>query len=191
MRGNMFKGLLCLVLLMCSCVNDDKFSTFYFLGDSIIGKWDIQVYFPVYTVYNDGLPGAGIDYIERCKGMYTDKNVVIMIGTNDMRMELDEKTYAKRYVKAVNNLHARQIYVYAIMPRNYETDSPNINNKIEKVNQAIQEQFKIEKQEVHYLDIYNIMLKDGRMNMQYCYDGIHLNDYGYEILRNKLQQSLK
>ena len=63
----MFKGLLCLVLLMCSCVNDDKFSTFYFLGDSIIGKWDIQVYFPVYTVYNDGLPGAGIDYIERCK----------------------------------------------------------------------------------------------------------------------------
>lgn len=35
------------------------------------------------------------------------------------------------------------------------------------------------------------MLKDGRMNMQYCYDGIHLNDYGYEILRNKLQQSLK
>lgn len=187
----MFKGLLCLVLLMCSCVNDDKFSTFYFLGDSIIGKWDIQVYFPVYTVYNDGLPGAGIDYIERCKGMYTDKNVVIMIGTNDMRMDLDEKTYAKRYAKAVNNLHARQIYVYAIMPRNYETDSPNINNKIEKVNQAIQEQFKIEKQEVHYLDIYNIMLKDGRMNMQYCYDGIHLNDYGYEILRNKLQQSLK
>lgn len=59
------------------------------------------------------------------------------------------------------------------------------------MNQAIQEQFKIEKQEVHYLDIYNIMLKDGRMNMQYCYDGIHLNDYGYEILRNKLQQSLK
>lgn len=187
----MFKEFLCLVLLMCSCVNDDKFSAFYFLGDSIIGKWDIQAYFPVYTVYNDGLPGAGIDYIERCKGMYTDKDVVIMIGTNDMRMDLDEKTYAKRYVKAVNNLHVRKIYVYAIMPRNYETDSPDINNKIEKVNQAIQEQFKIEKQEVHYLDIYTIMLKDGKMNMQYCYDGIHLNDYGYEILRNKLQQSLK
>lgn len=191
MRGNMFKELLCLVLLMCSCVNDDEFSAFYFLGDSIIGKWDIQAYFPVYTVYNDGLPGAGIDYIERCKGMYTDKDVVIMIGTNDMRMDLDEKTYARRYVKAVNSLHARQIYVYAIMPRNNETDSPDINYKIEKVNQAIQEQFKIEKQEVHYLDIYNIMLKDGKMNMQYCYDGIHLNDYGYEILRNKLQQSLK
>ena len=44
---------------------------------------------------------------------------------------------------------------------------------------------------VVYIDAYSSMKKDGNINPQYSYDGLHMSPYGYEILSQLLISCLK
>lgn len=33
-----------------------------------------------------------------------------------------------------------------------------------------------------YIDVYNLFVKGGTLNQDLSYDGLHLNDHGYQIL---------
>lgn len=191
-------GLICLIIVDVSfsqCTNNVEIQELYFIGDSHIARWDLSYYFPNYITHNEGISGSNIQYIEDCEKKYSNKNIVVMIGSNDIgligtKYTLDD--YVKRYVRSIEQLHGRVVYVYSILPNNiiendYIVDYSKI---IPLLNSAIESELHNSKSNIIYLDVYNDMTQDGYLNPEYYSDGLHLNSNGYEILTKRIQEIL-
>lgn len=183
-------ALLLPFIITCAC-DDERDRELYFVGDSIIARWDVAEYFPAYYCHNDGLSGSGIEYIESLAGRYAGKDVVVMIGTNDTYL-MDEESreeYASRYVRAVKSLAARRVFLYSVLPRDFKNDQPVINEYILRFNNAV-ERLLDGVTSIEYLNVYDKFMRDGRPNPQLYYDGLHLSPYGYEVLKTTLEDKL-
>lgn len=161
-----------------------------FIGSSHIAYWVLDKYFADQDYTNYGLPGAGIGYIERFRLDVSDSVAVIMIGTNDLYdvndANMDE--YAERYVKAVAGIKTRATYLVSILPRNDYQDSVSLNRFIAKLNDCIRP--KAEAVGIHYIDIFPLLLKDGRMDDSITFDELHLNAKGYTLLSEKVRLAI-
>lgn len=111
--------------------------------------------------------------------------MVVIIGTNDVMhlQDTEEEGYAEKYVEAVEKLGGDRVFLYSIFPRRFSTDPADINKRIERLNQLIASGIGTD---VIYIDVYEMLTKDGNLNMQFSYDGLHLNDFGYEIISKEL-----
>lgn len=163
----------------------------YFIGDSIIARWDLKESFPSLITVNNGVSGAGIGYIESKSGKYSGKTVVIQIGTNDVNVNSDPKqlsVYSKRYVKAIAGLNAERIYLFSILPRNFKDEQHRLLKPVSQLNHLIKKEVSCMRNIV-YMDVYSdFMLTPERINPQYYSDGLHLSAYGYEHLQRTLHQ---
>lgn len=175
--------LTAMMAILTACANDFNTQEMYFIGDSLVARWDLQQSFPFWVTHNDGVSGAGIEYIESRNGAYKDKSVVVLIGTNDIsglkEEELDD--YCERHVNAIVGLQADRTYLISIPPRQFTYDRNGLNDFIKKANSAIKERIK-SMSDVRYIDVYDAMSRHGTINMEYSYDGLHLNIYGYEVV---------
>ena len=131
-------------------------------------------------------------YSGKCQGT----KVIVMSGTNDcgdFRNAQQAAEYAKEYVDALVSLGADRVYVYSILPRCFDTDPENINESVQLMNKAIYAELTARSGlSVVYLDVYNSFLdKDGSLNMNLSYDGLHLNPEGYEILTKALNKKIQ
>ena len=99
------------------------------------------------------------------------------------------------YEQSYDNFHdgADRVYVYSILPRCFDTDPENINESVQLMNKAIYAELTARSGlSVVYLDVYNSFLdKDGSLNMNLSYDGLHLNPEGYEILTKALNKKIQ
>lgn len=180
-------ALFLLVIEACSFDDDEK--DLAFIGDSLIARWDLQEYFPSCYTENYGVSGSGISHIEDYKGYFVDKDVVVIIGTNDLsRIKSDEGLYADRYVNAVLQLGAEKIYVFSIFPRSFKNDPNSINHKIARINNLIKK--RIDSTSIRYIDVFDDLSKGDSIDMQYSYDGLHLSTYGYELISSRLKEEL-
>lgn len=175
--------LMCLLpIFVCSCENDlDK--AYYFIGDSIIARWPLDETLPSQLVHNYGKSGAGIDYLNDFSGQFFNKDVVVMIGTNDIRMLNNEviDSYADTYMQTISSLTDKKIYLFSILPRQFNNDNADINEKISLLNSKIKGLLS-NYPKVVYIDVYDEFIDGEHINYQYYSDGLHLNTYGYEIL---------
>ena len=177
------------LLLIEACLSDDDEEDLAFIGDSLVARWDLQEYFPSRHTGNYGVSGSGIAHIEDYKGYFVDKDVVVIIGTNDLEhVKSDEAEYAERYVDAVLQLGAEKIYLFSIFPRSFENDADSINYKVARINGLIKE--RIDSTSVHYIDVFDDLSKGDSIDMQYSYDGLHLSTYGYELISSRLKELL-
>lgn len=162
-----------------------------FIGDSIIARWDIDEYFPTWQVYNYGVPGAGIDYIEGNAGRFVGKQVVVVIGTNDINYMAPDRIekYTERYMSAIKDLGASRVYLYSLHPRNFSSDRSDVNKDVVAFNDLIRARVS-EVPSIVYLDVYTDFLYEGEPNPRLYYDRLHLNPYGYEILVSALKKAL-
>lgn len=185
----MKKLLLVLMIFIMACSFDDDEQDIAFIGDSLVARWDLQEYFPSRHTENYGVSGSGIAHIEDYKGCFIDKDVVVIIGTNDLgRVKTDEAGYAERYVDAVLQLGAEKIYLFSIFPRSFENDADSINYKVARINGLIKE--RIDSTRIHYIDVFEDLSKGDSIDMQYSYDGLHLSTYGYELISSRLKELL-
>lgn len=180
------RSLLFVILLfsLFSCADSDRLDKkFIFIGDSIIARWPLDETFPSQLVFNFGKSGAGISYLEQYQHRFDGDDVIVMIGTNDTRYfsSDDMDLYVEEYLKLVTALTDKNIYLYSVLPREFEYDLPDINSKIEKFNSSIVESL-INYPNIIYLDVYNDFMCGNHINYQYYSDGLHLNIYGYEVL---------
>lgn len=187
-------ALIIMNIIQCSD-NDENIQELYFVGDSHITRWDLSFYFPNYITHNKGTAGSGIKYIESFKGKLTGKNVVIMTGINDIRLigkEYTVSSYAKRYADAIDKLGGQCVFVYSILPIDIiETEwSVDYLKLIPLVNAEIETELKQFESKIIYINVYNTMNKEGILNPQYSSDGIHLNNYGYEVLTEEFQKKI-
>lgn len=176
-------AIICLILGACSENEDDKIIAF--VGDSLVARWDLQNSFPTKQTENYGVSGSRLDYIQSQAGKFIGKDVVVIIGTNDVMhlQDTEEEGYAEKYVEAVEKLGGDRVFLYSIFPRRFSTDPADINKRIERLNQLIASGIGTD---VIYIDVYEMLTKDGNLNMQFSYDGLHLNDFGYEIISKEL-----
>ena len=182
--------------LVSSC-SDDGVSELCFVGDSLVAGWDVKASFPTYVVRNDGVSGARVEDILTWNLDYRDKNVVMLIGTNNLGYEfIDEQTrpqfiadFVEEYRHTIETLAPRRVFVISILPRSAENDDKNISLYIRELNAAL-EQMVATLGYGTFVDVYDYFLYKGGMNMNYSLDGLHLNDLGYNILNVRLSKEL-
>ena len=149
-----------------------------FVGNSHIAFWALNIYFPQWECLNYGVPGEGLAYVEAFDVDTSDCRVVIQFGSNDIYQLNDENVdgYVERYVKAVLAVPSRQTYLFCIFPRCM------LNQKIHR---------KLEGTDIIYLDVFDRLLQDGRLNPELTIDDLHLNGKGYSILSEALRRTLE
>ena len=176
--------------MLSSCEEEDKRLTF--IGDSIVARWDLEVSFPSYVVENKGVSGSGIASFENYAHKFSGEDIVVIIGTNDLGRITDETmaSYARKYVQQIIATDAHEIYLYSILPRNFKSDSPTVNEKIRELNALIKKEAE-GYANIVYIDAFTRFINKDKIEMQYSYDGLHLSPYGYEILSEFLISNLK
>ena len=179
------------LFLLSSCSDDVKDARLDFVGDSIVARWDLAEYFPSRLVYNYGKSGAGIEYLESLAGRFADRNVVVMIGTNNnyLFVATDREDYARRYVDAITALDAKRVYLYSVLPRDFTSYRDDVNDDIAEFN-AVVKHIVESMPAIVYMDVYDDFLHDGKIDFQLYSDKLHLSPYGYEILTKTLLQEL-
>lgn len=143
------------------------------------------------AVYNYGVSGAGIDYIEGNAGRFTGKQVVVVIGTNNINNMVPDRIekFAERYMAAIKGLGASRVYLYSLHPRNFSSDRSDVNTDVAGFNDLIRARVS-EVPSIVYLDVYSDFFHKGEPNPQLYYDRLHLSPYGYEILVSALKKAL-
>lgn len=184
--------------LFSSCSDDEKNfnKELIFIGDSIIKGWNTDKYFnsQEYSTTNLGVNGSRLDDLpERHRELLTNKNIVAMIGTNDV-FDLNSETsiefYTQKYIAILESFNAKQIYLFSILPRNYNNSEPPINDRIIALNKSIQKAT-TSVSNITYIDAYDEFLDDGTTNMTLFIDGLHPNQLGYEILTRLLKENIQ
>lgn len=163
-----------------------------FIGNSHMKFWALDIYFPHWECFNYGAPGEGLDYVESFNVDTSDCQSVIQFGTNDIYQLNDENmdAYVARYVKAVLAIPSRTTYLFCIFPRkDYADYNTAVNQFIRLLNQKIRE--KLQGTSVLYIDVFEQLLSDGRLNPELAIDDLHLNGKGYSILAEALKHACK
>ena len=196
MKLKLYILLLLLPFIGISCDDEAENSepVLIFLGDSIIDGWsNLDVYFPDYNCYNYGWSAKGIDTFLGRVNIVTLKNTecVIEIGTNDMRKIItvgEVDSYIEHYIDVLMSLNAKRIYLPSLLPRNREKDGGfDFNSHYPEVNMKIQKRVAERMDNVIYIPLYDLFLKDGKINEDYTYDGLHPNALGYEVMASAIK----
>ena len=170
--------MLLLILSLGAC-SEEKEGELCFVGDSLVAGWDVKDAFPTWNLN------------------YQDKNVVMLIGTNNLGGKLfNDATrqefitdFVDEYKRTIEGLAPRRVFVISILPRNREIDNPHINDYIKELNFALSQMVETLNYGV-FLDVYDDFAYEDKMNMNYSLDGLHLNDLGYNILNVRLSKEL-
>lgn len=174
----------CLIgLVGCESDNDRML---YFAGDSIAYNWPVEECFPSIVTDNKALGGSGIARIEQQSEEFVGREVVVIVGTNDLWLaRKDMGAYVERYVAAIGNLKASKVYLFPILPRSLDSDPAGQNDFISMLNRCIRQRMDV-LPEVVYVDVYDEFLYDDGINPAYTVDGLHLSREGYMVLTDRL-----
>ena len=175
-----------------------------FLGDSLFYFYDLDEYFPKNKVVNSGINGNTttdiLDSMYNRVYRYNPSKVFLLIGTNNLQKDVSmEDTFSemKEIIKGIkDNRKMANVYVISLLPINDNEDEKKIDMKVvgkrtnEDIKKINKEYKKIcEENKVAFIDIFNKFTDDdGRMNIDYTKEGLHLSDEGYELLTECLKK---
>lgn len=171
-----------------------------FLGDSITDFYDLDKYYPDHNVVNSGINGnVSQDILNDMYNRvykFNPSKVFLLIGTNQLMNDDDEKIVndIKTILTKINEVRPQaEIYVESIYPVNKDLDELMVktreNNRIVSLNKKIKKMTK-EFKNTQYINIYDALLKDDKLNSDYSDDGLHLNDNGYKVVTNIIKKYL-
>ena len=171
-----------------------------FLGDSITDFYDLDKYYPDHNVVNSGINGnVSQDILNDMYNRvykFNPSKVFLLIGTNQLMNDDDEKIVndIKTILTKINEVRPQtEIYVESIYPVNKDLDELMVktreNNRIVSLNKKIKKMTK-EFKNTQYINIYDDLLKDDKLNSDYSDDGLHLNDNGYKVVTNIIKKYL-
>lgn len=170
-----------------------------FLGNSITegGQW--KKLLKDSTVINRGISGdVTFGVLKRLEDIIQREpsKVFLLIGINDISKNIPDEVILENIFSIVRKLKGSlpktSIYVQSILPTNnsFKNTLPQHYNKDEHVIIINSQLMRYaEKIGFTYVDIYTpFQNKEGKLDARYTYDGLHLNNIGYEhwasILKN-------
>lgn len=176
------------------------------IGDSITEIYGVGDHFTKFTrdtgkwIYNRGISGDTSDrMLERLKDNALNLSpavLVILIGTNDIARNIAPDVIAANIeegIKQTQQLSPRtKIVLQAVYPVHYNMSAASrsmvggrSNDTIRQLNELLEAI--AQAQGVTFLDLTR-QLSDanGNLNANYCYDGLHLNAAGFEVVTQNL-----
>lgn len=176
------------------------------VGDSITEGYAHTELFAEYTaktgipVYNRGISGDTSDrLLERLEKTVLNikpKNMVLLIGTNDLHAGADIDFITENVEKIIEQSKKRCKNINIILESVYPIN-PTINKQGRRKNSDIlllNKKLKAvaEKQKTEFVDLTDKLAdKNGLFNADYTYDGLHANAKAYEIITNSVLPLLK
>lgn len=168
-----------------------------FIGDSIIDYWkSLDDYFPDFECHNYGWSAKGIDtFLGRIDvKLLADTECVVEIGTNDMRRVINADTidnYIEHYIDVLVSLKTKRIYLLSLLPRNRAKDGGfDFNSRYPEINGKIKKRVAERMDNVIYIPLFDLFFKNGQINWDYTYDGLHPNAKGYEVMASEMGKYL-
>lgn len=177
------------------------------VGDSITEIWNVTDLFGEYSkrtslaVYNRGISGDTSDrLLERIRENVTSikpKNIVLLIGTNDLGVKSGTQFTAKYVSEILDVIKAdcpdAKVILQAIYPVNKNIDKWMVgarkNSDIKIANQKLK--ILAKEKDVIFADFSEILSdKNGNFNAEYTYDGLHPNAKGFAVVTEKLLKLL-
>lgn len=169
-----------------------------FLGNSITAYANWSELLNTNHAKNRGIPGDTTFGLLARLDEVTEGNpakVFILIGINDIGRNFPDSVILKNYKKIVQRIKQEspktRIYIQSLLPVN-NSFVPALShfNKDEHIVWVNHELKKLAISEnVEFIDLYSQFTDaDKKLNKDYCFDGLHLNDKGYlkwaELLKN-------
>ena len=164
-------------------------------GDSLIeyGPW--EKWFGDLAV-NRGIGGLTTE------GVYLHLNrilrpaygqIVLMAGVNDLMAGISEKEALANYAKILEKIKERQpgaqIYVHRPLPCNPEKlYLPLDNRRVEDLGRGLEALAKV--QGACWVDLWDLLVKDGALMAAYTIDGVHLTEAAYDLWGARLSELL-
>lgn len=164
------------------------------IGHSILDQWNVSKINNL-EVNNLGISGIStqeyIQYIINEKLLTTVSPIVlIMSGTNDIvKSAWSNEMIANNIQKLVDyilNINSDvKIYFLEITPTAFRQDRNNIH--IRELNDYLKSHL----ENVTWVNLYYQFLNQyGKLDLKYSYDGLHLNEQGYQLLTEILEKEL-
>jgi lysophospholipase L1-like esterase len=110
-------------------------------------------------------------------------SVLLMVGVNDLNFGEDFENSISNYSNIVKRLKtvSKDVYCISLLP----TKKMCLNKKIKDFNRELR--VIARKNDVNYVGIYDLFLKDGVLREDYSLDFVHLNEKGYDVLNEELE----
>lgn len=168
------------------------------LGDSITDGCEWSELFPNYNNLNRGVSSDNtFGVLNRLPEIIRrmPAKVFILIGINDIARNIPVDVILRNYTKMVERIQQEsprtKIYVQSLLPTNNQfTQFKNHQNKeavIQTVNKGIA-QLAIDKK-INFIDLYAAFQdKEGRLDVRFTNDGLHLTGAGYLRWKEVLTQ---
>ena len=164
-----------------------------FLGDSLThaGRW--EEYFLNADISNNGIPGEiSIEILSRLDGVLQKQPdiIFVMMGINDLGSGINVEEILGHYNQLIDRVKRNsktKLVVQSLLPVNFELFPITIFNAedIINLNDLLKSQCK--KEDITFVDLYSSFATGSNELMkEYTYDGLHLNDSGYSVWKNKL-----
>jgi lysophospholipase L1-like esterase len=167
-------------------------SEIIFLGNSITDFCDWQELFRNSNIKNRGIGGDIIHGVMNRLDEVVESNpkkIFLMIGNNDLghgkSVELILSDYERLVKLILKKTPESELYLQSILPTN---DRPKRdNNDIVKINNGIVQI--AQKYSLTYINLFDLLKTDNNeLNMNYSFDGLHLNGNGYLIWKNAINE---
>lgn len=171
-----------------------------FLGDSHVDYFEWGEYFAEESIANRGVGSditsnilQRIEEVNRLK----PKKVFIMAGINDIHVNnISAQKITDNYQKIVNEIHEQnpeaEIYIHSVLAVNekkyknyYFQDGKSINEAVINLNENLKS---LTGENLHYVDLYSELVKNGQLDERATVDGVHLNKKGYEVWINEIEE---
>jgi|APSaa5957512622_1039677.scaffolds.fasta_scaffold15516_4 lysophospholipase L1-like esterase len=154
-----------------------------FIGDSHIEMCNWADMFNNDCVRNMGIHGNVLEgVIDEVKYLPYCKDVVLMVGINDLRSHKNVSLLVEQYDTLTKLLKRRnpniQITINSILPMSSQLNV--FDSKILSTNDQLMEL--CERNNFHFINLYPLFVeKDNDLNSEYTFDGLHLNGKGYML----------
>ncbi|MEO6521869.1 MAG: GDSL-type esterase/lipase family protein [Mucilaginibacter sp.] len=168
-----------------------------FLGNSITARCDWARLLNEPKAKNRGISGdLTFGVLERMDEVIAGhpKKIFILIGINDMSRNVPDSIITRNQKTMIARIRKgspqTQIYFYTLLPVNASFQKfPNHYGKDEHIlaiNAAIR---KFKAKNVTVIDLYpNFLDSENHLKAEYCVDGLHPNDAGYQVFAEILKK---
>jgi len=171
-------------------------------GDSMAAYLNVHHYFKNVNIMNQGIPGDTteglfnrIEYIVKV----SPKIIFLNIGSNDLvLLHKTPQEIIDSIIKIINHLKQKlshiKIYVFNVTPVNEMIKNANQLYIFGRKNEDIQEINHLLSLNIPHsmlINIYDHLIDEhNHLKPSLTYDGIHLNDSGYEIYTTRMKEYL-
>ena len=176
-----------------------------FFGDSIIEGYKLENYYPDLPVINRGKAGYTtinlLNVVDTTVIPLHPGKVFLLIGTNDIAYTDLSNEEILNNIKEItsrieNSSKDTKIYIESIYPVKesitlaYDVLHIRKNDRIREINQSLEEICK--ERNYTYINLYDVLSnEDGTINMDYSYEGLHMNEEGYNVITKEIEKYVR